>query len=88
VADERATITIANEGPLIEESRLKDIFEYGVSLAPRSTRANQGQGLFVAAEFVAKMLGTINARNLKDGVAFDITIPLARVSVPNDKAAT
>lgn len=81
VTEDRAVITIENQGAPIPESRLKDIFEYGVSLSPGS-RANQGQGLFVAAEFVAKMNGSICARNLAHGVAFDISLPLIRREIP------
>jgi len=73
----KAVITIANRGPTIPESELENIFEFGVSLRPASAE-NQGQGLYVARELVARMNGTITARNLGDGVAIDITLPVAR----------
>lgn len=69
--DNGATITIANHGPQIEEDMLGKIFEYGVSDQHDSgANGNRGQGLFVARTYMAKMGGTIVARNLHDGVCF------------------
>jgi signal transduction histidine kinase len=73
-----ARITIANDGPTIPEALRARIFEYGVSGAePGADGAQRGQGLFVARTYVAKMGGTIEARNLEAGVAFVIILPLA-----------
>jgi two-component system, OmpR family, sensor kinase len=73
-----ARIVIANDGPTIPEPLLARIFEYGVSGGePGADTAQRGQGLFVAKTYVAKMGGTIEARNLDGGVAFVISLPLA-----------
>jgi signal transduction histidine kinase len=74
-----ASVTVANHGPAIADDMLERIFEYGVSDQPESAAAgNRGQGLFVARTYMAKMGGTIVARNTADGVAFVITLPRAR----------
>lgn len=39
--------------------------------------ARRGQGLFVARTYMAKMGGTITARNVRDGVEFVLTLPQA-----------
>ncbi|MCE1183744.1 MAG: HAMP domain-containing histidine kinase [Rhodocyclales bacterium] len=66
-----ATVTLHNQGPQIPEELLEKIFEYGVSDQPESAAAgNRGQGLFVAKTYMAKMGGTITARNEADGVTF------------------
>ena len=38
-----------------------------------SEGGHRGQGLFVAKTYMAKMGGTISARNTADGVAFTLT---------------
>lgn len=66
-----ATVTLHNQGPQIPAALLEKIFEYGVSDQPESAAAgNRGQGLFVAKTYMAKMGGTITARNEVDGVVF------------------
>ena len=48
---------------------LDRIFEYGVSDPTQpGSRGHRGQGLFVAKTYMAKMSGTIAARNLATGV--------------------
>jgi signal transduction histidine kinase len=74
--DGKAVISIQNTGPTIPEAWLEDIFKFGVSVHPTSS-GNQGQGLFVARELVAKMGGTVVARNLDQGVSIEIVIPVA-----------
>ncbi|WP_234081851.1 sensor histidine kinase KdpD [Azonexus sp. R2A61] len=78
-ADERlAHVAVANRGPRIADDRLEQIFEYGVSDQPESAaEGNRGQGLFVARTYMAKMSGTIVARNTDDGVVFLLTLPRA-----------
>jgi signal transduction histidine kinase len=77
--DHTASITVANHGPAIADDMLERIFEYGVSDQAESAAAgNRGQGLFVARTYMAKMGGTIVARNTADGVAFVLTLPRAR----------
>ncbi|MBV8208675.1 MAG: HAMP domain-containing histidine kinase [Burkholderiaceae bacterium] len=78
--------TLHNEGAPIADGMLDRIFEYGVSEtagaadeenganAP-STAAQRGQGLFVARTYMAKMGGTIFARNCDDGVEFTLSLP-------------
>jgi signal transduction histidine kinase len=82
--------TLHNEGPPIPEPMLERIFEYGVSEANTapddagrangsSTATQRGQGLFVARTYMAKMGGTMAARNCADGVEFTLALP--RVAV-------
>lgn len=79
IDDGTASITVANHGLAIADDMLDRIFEYGVSDQPESAAAgNRGQGLFVARTYMAKMGGTIVARNTADGVAFILTLPRAR----------
>ncbi len=70
-----ATITIHNLGPHIAADLLGKIFEYGVSDQQESgANGSRGQGLFVAKTYMAKMGGTISAHNLRDGVAFVLSL--------------
>ncbi|CUI07202.1 sensor histidine kinase [Massilia antarctica] len=70
-----AGVTIANRGPTIAADVIGTIFEYGVSDQEEAgAHGNRGQGLFVARTYMAKMGGTIVARNLDDGVAFVLTL--------------
>jgi signal transduction histidine kinase len=75
-----------NEGARIPDAMLERIFEYGVSETPAgdddpnsaggpSTSSQRGQGLFVARTYMAKMGGTIVARNCADGVEFILALP-------------
>ncbi len=71
-------MALHNQGAAIPEDNLGRIFEYGVSDAPDAAAAGRrGQGLFVARTYMAKMGGTIVARNEADGVAFVLTLPRA-----------
>ena len=73
-----ARVTIHNQGMPIDAALLERIFEYGVSGESATEASGQrGQGLFVARTYLAKMGGTIAARNTADGVAFEITLPRA-----------
>ncbi len=74
-SDGRAHIAIRNHGPQIAADMLDKIFEYGVSdQADSAAQGNRGQGLFVAKTYMAKMGGTIAARNLDDGVEFVLSL--------------
>lgn len=79
-ADETiASIAIHNCGPRIPEELIERIFEYGVSGLPEGgADGNRGQGLFVARTYMAKMGGTILARNVDDGVVFILTLQRTR----------
>jgi signal transduction histidine kinase len=78
VAGAEARITLHNRGAPIAPDLLDKIFEYGVSDPPADGAEGQrGQGLFVARTYMAKMGGTIVARNLADGVEFELTLRLA-----------
>lgn len=72
-----ASATVHNCGSTIADDLLDKIFELGVSSAmpddPLSPSEHRGQGLFVAKTYMAKMGGTISARNEADGVAFVLT---------------
>lgn len=73
-----ALVEIHNQGSAIAPEMLEKIFEYGVSDQPDSgAEGHRGQGLFVARTYMAKMGGTIAARNSADGVSFDLQLPRA-----------
>jgi K+-sensing histidine kinase KdpD len=74
VADKTATIAIRNEGPAIDPWIIERIFEYGVSDAAQA--GHRGQGLFVVRTYLAKMGGTVRARNDAGGVTFELALPL------------
>jgi signal transduction histidine kinase len=69
---ELATVDIHNQGPHIAGEQLARIFDYGVSDAQAEDGQRRGQGLFVAKTYLAKMGGSIAARNVDDGVVFEI----------------
>lgn len=71
-----ATVGIRNDGPHIPDELLARIFEYGVSEQPAA--GNRGQGLFVARTYMAKMGGTITARNVEGGVSFELGLQRVR----------
>jgi signal transduction histidine kinase len=75
-ADENAArVTLHNTGPQIPADMLDKIFEYGVSdQAEAGAAGNRGQGLFVARTYMAKMGGTVSARNVADGVVFEMLL--------------
>ncbi len=75
-----ARVTVHNAGAPIAQALLERIFEYGVSEgkpseAHSANEGQRGQGLFVARTYMAKMGGTIAARNCADGVEFVLTLP-------------
>jgi two-component system OmpR family sensor kinase len=73
--DTTASVTIHNQGPSIDPALIDKIFEYGVSGGDSAgASAHRGQGLFVARTYMAKMGGTITARNVDDGVIFTLTL--------------
>lgn len=72
VEGELATVDIHNQGPQIADDQLARIFDYGVSDADPQDGQRRGQGLFVAKTYLAKMGGSITARNATDGVVFGI----------------
>ena len=72
VAGELATVDVHNQGPQIADTQLGRIFDYGVSDAEPEDGVRRGQGLFVAKTYLAKMGGSIAARNVAGGVVFEI----------------
>jgi signal transduction histidine kinase len=74
--DRQAIVEISNQGSLIDPSMLEQIFEFGVS-SREDAQTHRGQGLFVARTYMAKMAGTISAKNRADGVSFECSLPLA-----------
>jgi signal transduction histidine kinase len=73
-----AIVSISNQGPYIESDMLGKIFEYGVSdQADSAAHGQRGQGLFVAKTYMAKMGGTITARNVDGGVCFELRLQYA-----------
>ncbi len=74
--DTEARASISNQGPAIPDELIDRVFEYGVSDQEGAAAEGQrGQGLFVARTYMAKMGGTIQARNMADGVMFTLTLP-------------
>lgn len=70
-------VAISNQGAPIAPALLEKIFEYGVSDQQEAGALGQrGQGLFVAKTYMAKMGGTISARNTDDGVCFELRLPV------------
>jgi signal transduction histidine kinase len=77
-AAKEALVTIHNQGPPIAPDMLGKIFEYGVSdQADSAAQGQRGQGLFVAKTYMAKMGGTITARNVESGVSFELRLQYA-----------
>ena len=74
---QHAWIAVHNQGPAIDAALLPRIFDYGVSDLP-PTEGHRGQGLFVVKTYMGKMGGTVQARNVADGVVF--TLGLARLA--------
>ena len=73
------SVSIHNTGPHIPPDLIDKIFEYGVSAPGEAGEAgNRGQGLFVAKTYMAKMGGTIVAKNEDEGVSF--TLGLQRIN--------
>jgi two-component system, OmpR family, sensor kinase len=72
VEGELAVVDIHNQGPQIADDTIARIFDYGVSDAEPQDGQRRGQGLFVAKTYLAKMGGSIAARNVPDGVVFEI----------------
>jgi signal transduction histidine kinase len=73
-----AVVSIHNQGPHIAPDMLGKIFEYGVSdQQDAAALGNRGQGLFVAKTYMAKMGGTITARNVDGGVCFELRLQYA-----------
>lgn len=73
-----ARVEVRNDGPAIPDGMLEKIFEYGVSDQPGSAaEGHRGQGLFVARTYMAKMGGTIGARNDAGGVVFTLHLQRA-----------
>jgi len=75
-SDERtASLSIRNEGETIAPELIDKVFEYGVS--GQEEGASRGQGLFVVKTYMAKMGGTVAARNVAGGVEFTLTLHIA-----------
>ncbi|KQV96140.1 HAMP domain-containing sensor histidine kinase [Pelomonas sp. Root1237] len=74
VEGELSIIDLHNQGPQIADDQLTRIFDYGVSDAEPENGQRRGQGLFVAKTYLAKMGGSIAARNVADGVVFEIAL--------------
>jgi signal transduction histidine kinase len=74
----QAEVVIYNQGATIPQTMIDRIFEYGVSdQGDSAAQGNRGQGLFVAKTYMAKMAGTIEAKNAARGVEFVLRLPLS-----------
>ena len=77
----QARARIHNVGPAVRDNQLDRIFEYGVrdvdlDGGSGDSVGRRGQGLFVARTYMAKMGGTVTAKNEDAGVAFYLELPL------------
>lgn len=76
-SESTASATRHNRGSTLAEDLLERIFELGVSdpasPSPLGEGKHRGQSLFVAKTYMAKLGGTINARNTADGVVLVLT---------------
>ncbi|HUR87676.1 MAG TPA: HAMP domain-containing sensor histidine kinase [Ramlibacter sp.] len=70
--DKTAIVAIHDEGDRIDEALIERIFEYGFSGSTTGTQ--RGQGLFVVRTYLAKMGGTVRARNVAGGVTFELSL--------------
>lgn len=68
-----AVVAVHNQGPPVPEERLDRIFDWGVSQHGEST-GHLGLGLFMAALYLNKMNGSIRARNVEEGVEFELRL--------------
>jgi two-component system OmpR family sensor kinase len=75
IGEGTATVSIHNQGPGIDAAVIDRIFEYGFSNAAGA--GHHGQGLFVVRTYLAKMGGTVHARNAQDGVIFELVLQRA-----------
>jgi len=74
LAEREARVSVHNRGAPIAREVASRIFEYGVSGTDGGGGEHRGQGLFVARTYLAKMGGTIAARDTDDGVEFLLTL--------------
>ncbi len=71
-----SSVRVRNIGEGIADDLFDKIFEYGVSdPKAENTAGTRGQGLFVAKTYMAKMGGTVIAKNEVDGVSFELQFP-------------
>jgi len=75
IDDKTATFAIHNEGPAIDPWVIDRIFDYGVSGGDKAQ--HRGQGLFVVRTYLAKMGGSVQARNADGGVTFELVLQRA-----------
>ena len=71
--EENVIITIANNGPKIDEEMLKNIFKPFYTTKEIGT----GLGLFVCKEIIEKHSGTLNCESSDPWTLFTITLPFA-----------
>lgn len=73
---EHVSISVFNQGEPIDSNMLDTIFELYYSAPGTIDGSNQGVGLFVAKNYISRMSGIIQAKNLENGVSFDINLPI------------
>ena len=73
-----ATLTVANEGPLLPDAMQRQLFDSMVSVRDKSSRVHLGLGLHIVRLIVEFHGGRVSAGNLPDesGVEFRVQLPL------------
>ena len=74
---EVATVSVCNQGPVIEKAKIKDIFKPLVKLQPRSGSegTSMGLGLYIAREIAEAHGGSIEVTSTEAATTFTAVIP-------------
>ena len=88
-ADNKAELTVSDNGPGIDEAQLRKIFQrfYQTSVRPSGGQMSYGIGLNLTQKFIALHKGVITARNRTDshGAEFVVLLPLGNSHLPKDQ---
>lgn len=75
-----ALVHVTNQGLLIPEEMLKEIFDRFVTTSHNGHENGRGMGLYNSRVYIKRMDGDIRAFNNKDGVTLEIALALADAS--------
>jgi len=76
---EKLIIKIENNGPMIEENILKDIFRQGYT-SKNNTDGNHGYGLNIVQELVKKHSGKVEVKSSDISTEFKIILPIKQIT--------